>query len=61
MAGEHGWHLFDAEQGLEVRQTTPETGQNEWEIRFSSGATVTLTDEEFDQLRAGGWDTKEPH
>lgn len=52
MADVHDWHLFDAERGLEVRQTTGADEANRWEVRDPSGNVYTLTDDEFDQLRA---------
>lgn len=53
MAEQHDWHIFDAERELEVRQTTPDGENNRWEIRFASGETVILDDDEFEQLRCG--------
>jgi hypothetical protein len=55
MADPHGWHLFDAERGLEVRQTTPDSEGNRWEVRRTgSDRVVVLDDEEFEQLREDG-------
>lgn len=54
MAEQHDWHMFDAERELEVRQITPDGSENRWEVRFASGETVILNDDEFDQLRSGG-------
>ena len=54
MADPHDWHVLDAERGLEVRQTTPDSEGNVWEVRTPDGRVEALTDEEFDQLRAEG-------
>lgn len=54
MADPHDWHLFDAERGYEVRQTTPDAEGNRWEVRDRAGHTVVLDDEEFKQLREHG-------
>ena len=51
---EHDWHLFDAERGLEVRQCTPDSENNRWEVRGADGAITELTDEEFGKLRDAG-------
>lgn len=54
MADPHGWHTFDAERGLEVRQTTPDSEGNRWEVRDREGNVTELDDDEFEQLRADG-------
>lgn len=54
MADPHDWHLFDAERGYEVRQTTPDSEGNRWEVRDRSGNVVVLDDDEFEQLREHG-------
>lgn len=54
MADPHGWHLFDAERGYEVRQTTPDGEGNRWEVRDRDGNVTALDDDEFDQLRREG-------
>jgi len=54
MADPHGWHVFDAERGLEVRQTTPDGEGNCWEVRTADGRAEALDDDEFEQLRADG-------
>lgn len=54
MADPHDWHTFDAERGYEVRQTTPDTEGNRWEVRGPDGRVVVLDDEEFEQLREHG-------
>lgn len=54
MADAHGWHLFDAQRGLEVRQTTSEGEANRWEVRDSTGKVTVLNDDEFEQLREDG-------
>jgi len=56
MTDTHDWHTFDAELGLEVRQTTD--GQaHRWEVRHTAtGRTAQLDDAEFDRLRSDpGW------
>lgn len=56
----HGWHLFDVDAGLEVRQATGAGEANRWEIRRVDaegnpvGEVTALTDDEFDQLRGDG-------
>lgn len=47
----HGWHLFDDVMGYVVRQTTGPDTDNLWELKTPDGATYTLDDDEFDQLR----------
>lgn len=55
-ASKHGWHPFDAERGLEVRQATGRLRRNRWEVRDRSGTVVRLGDAEFDRLRSDpGW------
>lgn len=54
MANPHDWHLMDAERGLEVRQTTPDSEGNVWEVRTPDGRVEALDDDEFDQLRREG-------
>lgn len=54
MAETHEWHLFDAELGLEVRQTTPDGEGNRWEVRTADGRVEALDDDEFEQLRCDG-------
>lgn len=54
MADPHDWHALDDERGLEVRQTTPDSEGNRWEVRTSGGEIVVLDDEAFDQLRREG-------
>lgn len=54
MADPHDWHVFDADRGLEVRQTTPDAEGNRWEVRGPDGAVTVLDDDEFEQLRAEG-------
>ncbi|MFG3340521.1 hypothetical protein [Glycomyces sp. NPDC048151] len=54
MADPHDWHEFDAECGYEVRQTTPGSEGNRWEVRDRSDRVVVLDDDEFEQLRADG-------
>lgn len=54
MADPHDWHLLDAERGLEVRQTTPDSEGNRWEVRDAEGTVTVLDDAEFDQLRCEG-------
>jgi hypothetical protein len=54
MAAEHDWHLFDAERDLEVRQTTPDSEGNCWEVRGADGKVTVLDDDEFEQLRDAG-------
>jgi len=54
MAEPHDWHLFDADRGLWVRQTTPDAEGNCWEVRGLDGRIVELDDDEFEQLRADG-------
>lgn len=54
MAEPHDWHVFDAERGLEVRQTTPDSEGNVWEVRTPDGRVEALDDAEFEQLRAEG-------
>jgi len=58
MADTHDWHTFDAELGLEVRQTTGGDQANRWEVRRASNPDVTaqLDDAGFDRLRSDpGW------
>lgn len=57
MADTHDWHTFDAELGLEVRQTTGGDQANRWEVRHAAtGRTAQLDDAEFDRLRSDpGW------
>lgn len=54
MADPHDWHLFDVDRGYEVRQTTPDSEGNRWEVRDREGHVVVLDDDEFEQLRADG-------
>lgn len=54
MADPHDWHVFDADAGLEVRQTTPDAEGNRWEVRGRDGAITVLDDDEFEQLREHG-------
>jgi hypothetical protein len=54
MADPHDWHVFDVERGYEVRQTTPDSEGNRWEVRDRDGNVVVLDDDEFGQLRAHG-------
>jgi hypothetical protein len=48
---EYDWHLFDAEQGYEVRKVS-----DGYEIRQQDtpNDVIDLTTEEFEQLRRGG-------
>jgi hypothetical protein len=54
MADPHDWHVLDAELGLEVRQTTPDSEGNQWEVRTADGRVEVLDDDEFEQLREHG-------
>lgn len=54
MADPHDWHAFDVERGYEVRQTTPDSEGNRWEVRDRDGQVVVLDDDEFEQLREHG-------
>lgn len=54
MADPHDWHLFDVERGYEVRQTTPDSEGNRWEVRDHAGNVVVLDDDEFEALREDG-------
>lgn len=54
MADQHDWHVFDAERGYEVRQTTPAAEGNRWEVRSPDGDIMVLDDDEFEQLREHG-------
>jgi hypothetical protein len=55
MADPHDWHLFDAERGYEVRQTTPDSEGNRWEVRkVGSKDVVVLDDDEFEAFREDG-------
>jgi hypothetical protein len=54
MARPHDWHVLDAQRGLEVRQTTPDSEGNCWEVRDADGNVTELDDDEFDQLRREG-------
>lgn len=45
----HGWHVMDAETGMEVRRTV--LG---WQVRTADGKKRRLTKRQFEQLRAAG-------
>lgn len=51
LAHDHGWHLFDAERGLEVQRIG-----DAYELRRSDAPdfVVPLTAEQWDAYRAGG-------
>lgn len=53
MAGDHGWHVFDAEQGLEVQVTG---GQIQVRRTGDYRPPVILTDEQWEQVREPGPD-----
>ena len=44
------WHPFDVQAGYDVRRVEDDA----WEIRDADGKVTTLTDAEFEQLRAEG-------
>jgi hypothetical protein len=52
-ATKHDWHIFDELRGIQVRQATGRLRANRWEVRHGQ-RVAALTDEQFDQLRAGG-------
>lgn len=55
MAHQHDWHLFDVERNLEVRQTTPDTEGDRWEVRkIGADRVVVLDDDEFQELCEDG-------
>lgn len=55
MADPHDWHTFDAKRGYEVRQTTPDSEGNRWEVRKTgSDRVVVLDDDEFEKFREDG-------
>lgn len=52
MKADHDWHLFDSEQGLEVRRECGEI-----QVRVVGGTeSVPLTEEEWNQVREPGPD-----
>lgn len=51
----HDWHLFDAEENLEVRQASAAGEPNRWEVRRGPDGPVTVLDDaEFKALREDG-------
>lgn len=52
---EHGWHEFDVERDLYVRQTTGPGEPDRYEVRTGTDGPVTVLDAaEFEQLRDAG-------